>query len=893
MIQRRSYLFIGFAIIASAAIIRIYLSLTTPLRYCEIAFHAIRLLEHGWKDLLPFSPGLSILYAGFMRVFGQNFIILKLANAIFSTLTIVIVYKLSKEAYGVIAASLSALILAIFPLHVGWAHVIEGYTIPTLLITLSLYCLYKANIVQSKKWVLFGCISVFLAFNMKTFYLACVGGLFIFLLLQWAHKKKDKKVYLGKAKHTLLFLIALFILLSPVFIWRYRLLGKWFYTDRGDNIIESELARHYGHLVLEHFDYYSILLQLIIPILAIFIFLYFFDKQKRFINSLLISYISSYFFLTIISPQHHAPRGVLPAVPMLSIVIGYALAYLFKRVTTSRFTLSYLASIAAVQGYFLVYYKNNYLVLDSVKNLLKVIIYHICIPFLISFIVILCGSYFVFRYVSRKNVSKIVSLFLFLGLMICLGLFCFLNIKKQVLDIYGKYEFYYSAYDFLPYRETMSFRYESGGGDQFYGHVKDAETFVLEKDKSELLEMSKTPFEFLENEQINYITTGELKDLFTISYRAKAENPPSFYERITSSTKVIRLYDNGKLATICYPYLVKNSERLERFKISVDVDPLFNVRRTEMTEVFFPYVTIKAGKNVIQDKEVFFDFVDMDKDGVFDRIMAEGVLEKNGTSGRSFNFSGDAYSVIDIGSDGSYATLGKFPLEKINENLIFSFIIRNNALAKNAYTYNIFISDYTIDARSLYETSIGGHKWAPVSFYAGSDTSFYAGSDMRMDLINTKRSSVLRGDLDIKPDNYKVYCLVTEITDNIDLYVGDKKMKKIKESISHNFKDYAAIYGTWLDLAEEGGSINIFAVRQDDSGEGFVQIDKILFDRANNREIEEILAPRATGVVSLASGDEEEINIKLPLKGPLPKRVDVITYDQRTKSFYNIYFWVK
>ncbi len=174
---------------------------------CVLGFQLFRLILLPFMGLMPqdayyylYGQNLSLSYFDhpgmigyilriFSEIFGQSVFVIKLADFVITSLTILSFYKLA--SYFLSKEKLKrAFVLLVSTIFISILSFNSTPDVPLLLFwTLSLLCLYKA-IFEDKKWFwILGGIAMGLAFNSKYTALVLQIGLLLFLLFSKQYRK--------------------------------------------------------------------------------------------------------------------------------------------------------------------------------------------------------------------------------------------------------------------------------------------------------------------------------------------------------------------------------------------------------------------------------------------------------------------------------------------------------------------------------------------------------------------------------------------------------------------------------------------------------------------------------------------------------------------------------
>jgi len=148
----------------------------------------------GDIEQTPFPPLYYIMLKLWTELFGTGAIALRLPSAIFSSLTILFIFKLSEEMYSKRVAFFSAILLSVSPYSINYAQDSKMYSLLWLFCVLSFLYLYRfANRYRIKDLILYA------VFTVCALYTNYAGLLFVFihnLFFFFAGGKKKIRLWL-------------------------------------------------------------------------------------------------------------------------------------------------------------------------------------------------------------------------------------------------------------------------------------------------------------------------------------------------------------------------------------------------------------------------------------------------------------------------------------------------------------------------------------------------------------------------------------------------------------------------------------------------------------------------------------------------------------------------
>ena len=151
-------------------------------------------LQHGLAAVysaalvFPYGP-LANFLLHYMTFFGSSELYFRMPSVLAGALLAFVGYKWVSETFGKSAGLVTGLLLAFAPPLVTLSAQVRHYSIHALFIACSLYCLERAIREQSRQWMRYFGVSVFLAIltmYMSIWYLAAIGT---YAVLRMAHKE--------------------------------------------------------------------------------------------------------------------------------------------------------------------------------------------------------------------------------------------------------------------------------------------------------------------------------------------------------------------------------------------------------------------------------------------------------------------------------------------------------------------------------------------------------------------------------------------------------------------------------------------------------------------------------------------------------------------------------
>jgi len=181
----------------------------------------------------PMHP---VFYAFLFKIFGHNYLVIRIAYLLFFIGIVLLVYKIGQMVFNERVARLAGLMTALcytLASFTGWFYREVFFC---FLVTLLIYSLYKAQLLDKKRWYMIS--GIVLAISILTNAMLGFFPLFIlgyFLLLA----RGNKKFYLKIA----VFFLAFSLIIIPWVISCYLNFGRFFFTAGSGLILPQRVER--------------------------------------------------------------------------------------------------------------------------------------------------------------------------------------------------------------------------------------------------------------------------------------------------------------------------------------------------------------------------------------------------------------------------------------------------------------------------------------------------------------------------------------------------------------------------------------------------------------------------------------------------------------------------
>ena len=224
---------LGFVLRLIAAI-----NLTVSADDMHHVLHAVNFFSSGRLITYDQSSGLwhgftSIIYS----VFGMTQLTSRVGALVFGSLSILVVYLLTKEFFGERAGLLAAFLLAIAPFHIGLT-VAEMDNMAMFFVLFGMLLFVKALKSDKGKYFALSGIFMGLAIYTKVYPLLFIPSLLLFFVY-FKRKSKEKVLSKGNIKKLFVFLAIIFIFALPALTHNYLL-----YKDKG--FLDMQFTRTTG-----------------------------------------------------------------------------------------------------------------------------------------------------------------------------------------------------------------------------------------------------------------------------------------------------------------------------------------------------------------------------------------------------------------------------------------------------------------------------------------------------------------------------------------------------------------------------------------------------------------------------------------------------------------------
>ena len=196
--------------------------------------HALGIINSNKLQIMDQDAVWFYLTDLFYRIFGENLFGLRFMSILFGSLSIIILYLMTKELFNKKTALFASLILTLSSYHIIMS-LAEMDTSMIFFVLLSMYLLIKA--LKEQKNVFYILSSLFLGIAIMIKQIATLfAPIFFLFILYYKYKNKDFKLSL---KSLFYFIIIIFIAVIPILTFNYLL-----YKDK--NLVDLQFSRFLG-----------------------------------------------------------------------------------------------------------------------------------------------------------------------------------------------------------------------------------------------------------------------------------------------------------------------------------------------------------------------------------------------------------------------------------------------------------------------------------------------------------------------------------------------------------------------------------------------------------------------------------------------------------------------
>lgn len=888
-----------------AALIRIFYVFATPIYNPDEGYPFIMAMEFAksgrFNALMPLS---TILNGILLKTIGYHFFIGRLTEAIAGIATVFVVYKLCVIAYNRRIAFISSIFLAFLPLHVIFSFVWKTYGLATLFITLATFLLYK-SLVSRKLYLSFlGGFMVLLAFLCKTFNLVYLAGIPLVIILGkiYPPDKETRRTQVADVRYPAVLLLSSLFFLIPVFIWRIRLYGRYFYYDYGNEWISEAIFSWTRYVWEGMVSYIGTAYFILLPLLILFMAISLKEKEYRRINIAIISFVSSYLAFTFFNPVQHQTNLIVPISPLICIAAGYALDYLLKNKGYVKPALLLTVSLAG--AFFLKQFYLRKLFVTSVylRDLLAVsaqILYVYLAIFPASLILFIA----LFRiFIRRSGVNRVHFYFESIGQACLVIIICVYVLFAQVflareagrkadesLGVIEALEYSPPAgeilmYDYSTYGAAMGRRIielSSNGKDECAGLLLGDIDILRRKGVRMMIMPPAEDFRAQENRFITQSAGGK---------------EPCFFQKVLSSPMMLRIFDNDSQIVAYFPFKEGHAEGNDNSRAG-NIRAAWPFMHLERTQVFFPWFLIRGSEFSFSGNRYPVNIEDKYSEGLF-YYLNLGEKGKNFRIGDTFRIGGLDLSVLFISNDGSYAVIMPVALNSSGD-FNFSFIISNSGRRIHRYKYEVIESGNSLEAQAF--SSEGSDGWILVNHE--NHPLWFSDKIMEVNVAGDKnRKATLESGVDLKGGEYYVYAWMRQAGGYrnpgrayLRFYFNGALINRIPGFIKG---DNDRIGWVYIGRVKQGSSgepvLAISAENDDNMGEARAELGRVIFVHAGSllqKDDDPLDGFRQTGECVVPPGSKKKTTVFLRKKKATRSKIDVFVYDETYNSSYNISFW--
>ena len=687
MTSNKSYIYFPLVIpLLLGGIIRFFYSLSTPLIETDGAVILLNARQFAYTGKISIDSSLAGIILGFIyRFTGEHLVVGKILESLVALITIIITYIFCVKAYNPRVAFLSSTFLAIFPLHVIFSYLCKGYTYTSLLIISSALLLLISIEKEKFSFAVLAGITASLAFFFRTFSMAIVIGIFVWLLIDLIIKLKKKEKTDFLSKNLSVFLISSVLFLLPFFAYRINKLGIYFFRDFGMPAWLQSMEYFYRGLWSNICDYYSLIYFIFLPSFVFFIYISFSNKKIYIPNLLVLVFSLSYIILAIINPGHHFPRILMPAVPMMCIIMAVAIDSVFNSSSQHHSPFLILTLVLGSIFYLFLKFTGPFNTpLENLDGILKMTFY-----VSISYLLMALPSLLITKALNSKSLFQ-SNLFSYTGTSILILMIIFYSIRYtywRTKDLTGWINSYIQAIKFIPESPDSLLVYENAPFANLMGfeayNFRDLElSDGIRMIRGDVEETARKYFI-----RFFVVPSHETDDRIYYTYREMSRRftgkDPEFHSRLESSESISRIYDNGNIVIFFYPYEESSPFPLRLKQISLDslTGKSFAFNKTEV------YFRISGAKKYLKTDLQDTVFVETDKSNPVPKPLQAARQNISSFLSPAETFNNKTTTLL--------------PIIIKNEKNRFSFSIKNHADIEENYIYNIYPEELGIRQGSV------------------------------------------------------------------------------------------------------------------------------------------------------------------------------------------------
>ena len=510
------------------------------------------------------------------RLFGENILVGRFLELLAAMGTIYLSYKMGARFFDKRTGLFASFFVSFLPLHIFYSTISNVYCLLALFILLFFYFFLIGFHERKPFFCLFSAFFLFMAFLCKTF---AAIGIFPIVILFFSNiiQKRDKRRPATNMKHAGIPIFVFCFLVTLNIQWKLPDFGISFYRDLPADFLSSIISQYFNPPWFSRLAFNSITPFAFLPLMVLSISNK--NEVSGAVNKIFWIFIVANIMVVALNPLNHAPRGLMPAIPLICILSGAAFSRIVDRVNSNPLNTPRLLSLSLLSTTFLVFYFFN-----SKLRLFHFFKMNSLQTILISSAVIII-FFFIFNIIfNHINKFEQVSSFLRNKLR-CLIIAPFLLSYAVFGIVLSANALKHQARIFHPVFDAVSYAHACNilGGEDL-NFLFDATSFSTFSDlpvEDVVTAISGNVIPILEKHQIKYIVIRKHKitfDEMVLKGIGQTHGIQRFkhIEALHSSRDISRIFDNGNASLYNYnpmpPARCYKSNALKRYTVPFQVN---------------------------------------------------------------------------------------------------------------------------------------------------------------------------------------------------------------------------------------------------------------------------------------------------------------------------------
>ena len=341
--------------ICLSIIVRLYFILTIPLFDNDSIVNLLFAKNFSTHGIVPKTNTLVALLIGTgFILFEENILVGRLIELLAAIATTYLSYKMGARFFDKRTGLFAAFFVSYIPLHIFYSTISKVYCVLGLFVLLSIYTFLIGFLERKPLFCLSSAIFLFMAFLCKTFAAIGIIPIVVIFFADIINKKCDKRKTATTMKlvGTPILLFAFLVVLNA--LWKVPEFGISFYRDAPMDFLSTISSQYFPRPWYSLTAFNSITPFTLLPLIMLSIII----KREGIgvVNRVIFVFISVNIMVVILNPLNHAPRGLMPSIPLLCVIAGAALARLMDTANSSPSNLSRLLALSSVAITFVVFY---------------------------------------------------------------------------------------------------------------------------------------------------------------------------------------------------------------------------------------------------------------------------------------------------------------------------------------------------------------------------------------------------------------------------------------------------------------------------------------------------------------------------------------------------------